>query len=81
MMKILLMFILISSSFACFSQDEMDAPVELDSETMIDPETTYESEMFAQKQDEVTSYSSSPLIDSSDDYTDEEEVYDSESDY
>lgn len=79
-MKKILIFVLICSSLTVFAQEEMDVPAEIDSETMIDPETNYESEMFAQKQDDV-SYTSSPLIDNSDEFEAEEEVYDSESDY
>lgn len=77
-MKKYLIFILTVSSLVSFAQEEMETDFE--AETTLSSEEVYESEMFAQKQDEV-SYTSSPLIDSSDDDLAEEEVYDSESDY
>ncbi len=77
-MKKILMFLLLTTSFAAFAQVPFeDSPVEAEEEVMY-PEENYDEEMFLQKQEDMVY---PPPSENSEDFIAEEEVYDSESDY
>lgn len=79
-MKNLFLYLLIMSSLSVWAQDEAMDSNNLEVETALSPDESYEADLFAQKQDEAT-FAAGTLSEDSQEYLSEEEVYDSETDY